>query len=92
MKFGVLFTPRTRTSKIPIGAKDTAIARHALHYFHYNFVRVHQTIKTTPAVAANVANKVWTMVDFVELLEREERLLGGRLTDDKLAASKTRDV
>jgi hypothetical protein len=32
------------------------------------------------------------MVDFVELLEREERLLGGRLTDDKLAASKTRDV
>jgi hypothetical protein len=62
----------------------------ALHYFHYNFCRVHQTIKTTPAVAAGIANKVWTMVDFVELLEREERLLKGRLTDYKPAASKKR--
>ena len=60
----------------------------ALHYFHYNFVRIHQTIKTTPAIAAGVANKVWTMVDLVELLEREERLLKGRLTDYKPAASK----
>jgi IS1 family transposase len=60
----------------------------ALHYFHYNFIRVHQTIKTTPAVMAGVANKVWTMTDFVELLERGERLLGGRLTDYKPAASK----
>jgi len=55
----------------------------ALHYFHYNFIRVHQTIKTTPAMAASIADKVWTMVDFVQLLEREEELLGGRLTDYK---------
>jgi hypothetical protein len=55
----------------------------ALHYFHYNFIRVHQTIKTTPAVKAGIADKVWTMVDFVQLLEREENLLGGRLTNYK---------
>jgi hypothetical protein len=55
----------------------------ALHYFHYNFIRVHHTIKTTPAVAAGVADKVWTMVDFVKLLEREEELLGGRLSDTR---------
>jgi hypothetical protein len=60
----------------------------ALHYFHYNFIRKHQTIKTTPAVMAGVADKVWTMADFVALLEREEALLGGRLTDYKQAASK----
>ena len=60
----------------------------ALHYFHYNFCRVHQTTKTTPAIMDRIARKVWTMVDFVELLEREERLLKGRLTDYKLAASK----
>ncbi len=53
----------------------------ALQYFHYNFCRVHMTIKTTPARMAGLSNKVWTMVDFVELLEREERLLGGRLTN-----------
>ena len=55
----------------------------ALYFFHYNFIRVHQTLKTTPAVAASVADKVWTMVDFVQLLEREENLLGGRLTNYK---------
>lgn len=53
----------------------------ALHYFHYNFVRKHQTIKTTPAVAAGVANHRWTMLEFVEMLEAEERKLGGRLTN-----------
>jgi IS1 family transposase len=57
----------------------------ALYYFHYNFIRKHQTVKTTPAVAARVTDKVWTMVDFVQLLEREEDLLGGRLTDYKPA-------
>ncbi len=58
----------------------------ALHYMHYNFIRRHQTLKTTPAVASGIADKVWTMVDFVQLLEREEQLLGGRrLTDYKPA-------
>jgi IS1 family transposase len=55
----------------------------ALHYFYYNFVRVHQTIQTTPAVMASITDKVWTMVDFVKLMEREESLLGGRLTTYK---------
>ena len=55
----------------------------ALHHFHYNFIRVHQTIQTTPAMMAGIANKVWTMVDFVQLLEREENLSGGRLTNYK---------
>lgn len=55
----------------------------ALHYFHYNFIRVHQTIKTTPAVQAGLTNKIWTMVDFVKMLEKEEELLGGRLTNYK---------
>jgi hypothetical protein len=59
----------------------------ALHYFHYNFIRKHQTIKTTPAGMAGVADKIWTMLDFVELLENEERMLGGRLTDYKPAAT-----
>ena len=63
----------------------------ALYYFHYNFIRKHMTIKTTPAVHAGVADKVWTMLDFVEMLEREEELLGGRLTDYKPAASKRRE-
>ncbi len=53
----------------------------ALHYFHYNFIRKHQTIKTTPAVMAGVSDKVWTMVDFVKLMKKEEELLGSRISD-----------
>jgi hypothetical protein len=37
---------------------------------------------------AGVADKEWTMIDFVNLLEDEERLLGGRLTEYKIASSK----
>lgn len=59
----------------------------ALFFFHYNFIRKHQTIKTTPAVMAGVADKEWTMLDFVGLLEKEEKLLGSRLTSYKPAAS-----
>jgi hypothetical protein len=30
----------------------------ALHYFHYNFIRKHQTIKTTPAVMADIGDSL----------------------------------
>ena len=36
---------------------------------NYNFVRVHQTLKTTPAVAAGVSFKPWTVADIVMLTE-----------------------
>lgn len=35
----------------------------ALHFFYYNFVRIHTTIKTTPAIAANVTKKRWGLED-----------------------------
>jgi IS1 family transposase len=59
-----------------------------LQCFHYNFMRKHMTLKTTPAVMAGVADREWRMLDFVKLLEREEEKNGGRLTDYKMAASK----
>ncbi|MBN2316316.1 MAG: IS1 family transposase [Sedimentisphaerales bacterium] len=53
----------------------------ALHYFYYNFCRKHQSIGTTPAVAAGITEKVWTIHDFVNLLVDEENKLamGGRI-------------
>jgi len=53
----------------------------ALHYFNYNFFRIHQTFKTTPAIMAGVADHRWTMLEFVEMLEKEEKAAGGRVTD-----------
>jgi IS1 family transposase len=40
-----------------------------LHFFVYNFCRKHQTIKTTPAVAAGVADKVWTIQDLLNMFD-----------------------
>lgn len=41
----------------------------SLHYMHYNFGRVHQTLKATPAQAAGIADKRWTNADIVALLD-----------------------
>lgn len=39
----------------------------ALHYMYYNFARVHKTLGMTLAMAAGIADHVWTMEDIVEL-------------------------
>lgn len=44
----------------------------ALHTFYYNFVRIHQTLKVTPAMAAGVTDKLWEMDDLVAMLEQWE--------------------
>ena len=44
----------------------------ALYFTWYNFGRVHQTLKTTPAVAAGVADHVWSVDEMVELLSSVE--------------------
>lgn len=51
---------------------ENHVAAISLHFMYYNFARVHQTLKTTPAVAAGVADRVWTVADIVELLEIKE--------------------
>lgn len=33
----------------------------ALHFAFYNFCRVHQTLRVTPAMAAGIANEIWTL-------------------------------
>ncbi len=40
----------------------------ALHFMYYNYAKVHQTLKTTPAVKAGIANHVWSVEEIVALL------------------------
>lgn len=44
----------------------------ALHQMFYNFVRIHQTLKVTPAMAAGVTSKLWEVSDIVEMVEAWE--------------------
>jgi IS1 family transposase len=46
----------------------------ALYFLYYNFVRIHKTLKTSPAMAAGVSDRLWDMTDIVALIDaRDER-------------------
>ena len=40
----------------------------ALRYMHYNFARVHQTLRCTPAMKAGVSDHIWSIEEIVALL------------------------
>ncbi len=42
----------------------------ALHYMDYNFCRVHQTLRITPAMEAGITDHVWNLDELVGLLDR----------------------
>jgi hypothetical protein len=33
----------------------------ALHFAHYDFCRIHSSLRVTPAMAAGIANRVWEL-------------------------------
>ena len=51
----------------------------SLHFLHYNFARPHQTLTkrhgrpTTPAMAAGVETRVWSLTDIAALLDQPSR-------------------
>jgi IS1 family transposase len=47
----------------------------ALHMMYYNFVRLHQSLRVTPAMAAGVSDRLWEIEDIVELIEKAEAKL-----------------
>jgi IS1 family transposase len=44
----------------------------AIYFMHYNFVRIHTTLRCTPAMAAGVTPKLWELADMVRVLEAWE--------------------
>ena len=69
---------------------DNHIAAVALHFMHYNFARPHTSlsmpqengpaIKRTPAMAAGVADHIWTLEEIAMLLIQRETPPRGALT------------
>jgi hypothetical protein len=46
----------------------------SLHFLYYNFVRGHQTLKVSPAMAAGITKRLWEMSDVVDMLEAWETM------------------
>jgi IS1 family transposase len=44
----------------------------SIYFMHYNFCRIHQTLRTSPAQAAKVTSKLWELTDIVRMVDEWE--------------------
>lgn len=47
---------------------ENHIAAIAIHYMHYNFCRIHQTLRVTPAMQARVSDHLWSIEEMIGLI------------------------
>ena len=65
---------------------DNYLAAIALHVAHYNLCRIHESLRSTPAMALGIADRVWTIsvsdlkprLALSRLSRKPPRLIGGR--------------
>jgi hypothetical protein len=48
----------------------------AVYALWYNFVRIHKTLRTSPAMASGIETRLWSMEDVVRLVTRNVRIFG----------------
>ena len=52
----------------------------ALHFMHYNFCRIHKSLRVSPAMAAGVTQTLWTLEDVIDMMDEyqnaKEKLYG----------------
>ena len=51
---------------------DNLWAALCLHFAWYNFVRIHRTLRMSPAMAAGIETRLWSMEDVVALIDAAE--------------------
>lgn len=44
----------------------------SIYFMHYNFVRIHQTLRVPPAMAAGVVDTLWSLEDMVRIVDEWE--------------------
>ena len=61
----------------PTKGFSTKVENHAaavaLHFMHYNFCRVHQTLRVKPAMEAGIASHVWSLTEVIGLLDAADK-------------------
>jgi hypothetical protein len=45
--------------------KAANLAAFALYFAYYNFCRIHQSLRCTPAMEAGVARRIWELRDLI---------------------------
>lgn len=50
----------------------------ALHFWYYNFARIHESLRVTPAMEAGVTDRLWDFNDLVKLIEADDPVHGPR--------------
>ncbi len=63
----------------------------AIHFMHYNFVRIHQSLRITPAMAAGVTQTLWSLTDMVRVIEDWEAVRATKVSGETLVR-KARDA
>jgi hypothetical protein len=53
----------------------------ALYALWYNFVRIHKTLRTSPAMAAGIESRLWSTEDVVALIDEHAERTAPRLAD-----------
>lgn len=48
---------------------DNHVNALALYFYHYNFCRIHKSLRVTPAMEANLTDRVWSFDDLIEKIE-----------------------
>jgi hypothetical protein len=48
---------------------ENHVAPNAVYFLHYNFARIHRTLRVTPAMAAGIADHAWSIEEIVALLD-----------------------
>ena len=46
----------------------------AIHFFRYNFMRVHQTLRVTPAMEADISNHIWNWEELFDIVRQERKV------------------
>jgi hypothetical protein len=70
----------------PEAPQSTHMHMVALHTVWYNFAKMHKTLRMTPAMAAGVSDKLWSVVDLVEMADAAAAKPGKRGPYKKRAA------
>ena len=75
-------TSAQRTSNGFSKKLDNHVAAIALHFMYYNFVRIHQTLRVTPAMAAGVTSSPWEVADIEKLVEERQNAIDDDVDGD----------